>query len=183
MKQPVQVVFRGMEPSDAIEQAVRQRVEHLERFDPNAMACRVVVDQHHMHRQQGRPFGVTIELTTPGIDLVVNRVEHVEFPVALREAFDAMKRRLEDAVRERRGDEKHHAQELRGEVARLNAAEGFGFVVTSDGQEYYFGRENLASGRFDQLQPGTPVQFIAEPAGEGWQAKRISLGKRQVEHG
>lgn len=108
MKQPVQVVFRDMEPSDAIEAAVRRRVEHLDRFDPHAMACRVVVDQRHRHRQQGRPFGVSIELTTPGVVVMVDRVEHEEFAVALREAFDAMTRRLEDAVQERRGDEKRH---------------------------------------------------------------------------
>jgi cold shock CspA family protein len=107
-------------------------------------------------------------------------VQDEDVYVALRDAFDDMKRQLEDAVRQRRGDEKEHARELHGEVVRLNDEEGFGFIRTPDGDEYYFGRDNLASGRFEQLKPGMPVQFIAEQAAEGPQAKRVSLGKHQV---
>jgi cold shock CspA family protein len=62
----------------------------------------------------------------------------------------------------------------------VNDAEGYGFIRTPDGQEYWFGRHNLASGRFEQLQEGTAVQFIAELAAEGPQAKRVSLGKHHV---
>jgi cold shock CspA family protein len=120
---------------------------------------------------------VRIDLTVPGHELVVDRVENEDVHVALRDAFDDMKRRLEDVVRQRRGDEKQHARELHGEVVRLNDAEGFGFIRTPDGNEYYFGRDNLASGRFETLQVGTAVQFIAEVAAEGLQAKRVSLGK------
>jgi ribosomal subunit interface protein len=180
MKQPLQITFHGMERSDAVEDAVRRRCEHLERFASDIMSCRVVVDQMQMHQQQGRPFGVRIDLTLPGRELVADRVQDEDVHVALRDAFDDMKRRLEDAVRQRRGAEKSHPRELHGEVARLNDAEGFGFIRTPDGQEYWFGRDNLASGRFEQLQEGTPVQFIAELAAEGPQAKRVSLGKHQV---
>jgi ribosomal subunit interface protein len=180
MKQPLQITFHGMQPSDAVEDAVRRKCEHLERFATDIMSCRVVVDLQEQRQRQGRPFGVRIELTLPGRDLVVNRVRNEDVYVALRDAFDDMKRQLEDTVRQRRGDEKEHARELHGEVARLNDEEGFGFIRTPDGEEYYFGRDNLASGRFEQLKPGVPVQFIAERAAEGPQAKRVSLGKHQV---
>ena len=48
---------------------------------------------------------------------------------------------------------------------------------TPDGEEYYFGRDNLASGQFSKLSVGTAVQFIGKVAGEGLQAERVSLGK------
>lgn len=177
MKQPVQITFHGMDRSDAVEDAVRKRVEHLDRFASDVMSCRVVVDLLQKHKHQGRPFGVRIDLTLSGHELVVDRVEHEDVYVALRDAFDDMTRQLEDVVRQRRGDEKQHPRELHGEVVRLNDDGGFGFIRTADGQEYYFGRDNLASGRFEQLQIGTAVQFIAELAAQGPQAKRVSLGK------
>jgi ribosomal subunit interface protein len=177
MKQPLQIVFHGMDRSDALEDAVRRKVDHLERFAGDILACRVVLDEVQKHKHQGRPFGVRIDLTVAGRELVVNRVEHEDVHIALRDAFDDMKRQLEDAVRQRRGDEKQHARELHGEVARLNPAEGFGFIRTPDGQEYYFGRDNLTSGRFEELEPGPAVQFIADVAARGPQAKRVSLGK------
>jgi ribosomal subunit interface protein len=179
MKQPLQITFHGMERSDALEDAVRKKAEHLERFASDIMACRVVVDLLQKHKHQGRPFGVRIDLTLPGHELVVDRVEHEDVYVALRDAFDDMKRQLEEVVRQRRGDEKQHPRELHGEVVRLND-EGFGFIRTPDGEEYYFARDNLASGRFEHLEIGAKVQFIGEVAAEGRQAKRVSLGKHGV---
>lgn len=180
MKQPLQINFHGMDRSDALEDAVRRRAEHLERFAADIMSCRVVVDLLQKHRHQGQPYGVRIDLTVPGHELVVDRVENEDVYVALRDAFDEMKRQLQDLVRQRRGDQKQHPRELHGKVVRLNDAEGFGFIRTPDGEEYYFGRDNLASGRFEELVEGTAVQFIAEAAGEGWQAKRVSLGRHSV---
>lgn len=177
---PLQIVFHDLTPSEAVEAAVRRHCAHLERFAGDIMSCRVVVAQAQKHQHQGRPFTVTIALTLPGRELVANREANEDVYVALRDAFDDMKRQLEDAVRRRRGDEKAHPQPLHGEVARLEAGQGFGFIRTPDGQEFYFGPDNLASGRFEDLQPGMPVQFIAAWAAEGPQAQRVSLGKHQV---
>jgi ribosomal subunit interface protein len=180
MRQSLQITFRGMEPSEAVEDAARKKAEHLDQFAGDIMACRVVVELAQKHQHQGRPYAVRIDLTLPGHELVIDRVQDEDVYVALRDAFDAMKRKLEDVVRQRRGDEKQHPRELHGEVLRLNAEEGFGFIRTPDGQEYYFDRGNLASGRFEQLQEGQPVQFIAEVADEGPQAKRVSIGKHRI---
>jgi ribosomal subunit interface protein len=180
MQQPVQINFLGMERSDAVEAAVRRKVEHLERLADHLIACRVVIDLLQKHKHQGQPFGVRINLTLPGHELVVNRVEDQDVYVALRDAFEDVERQLAGVLQQRRGEAKQHARELHGEVVRLNDDEGFGFVRTPDGEEYYFGRTNLASGRFEQLQVGTAVQFIAEIAAEGPQAKRISVGKHRV---
>lgn len=180
MKAPVQIVFHGLERSEALEGAVRDKVAYLEHLSGEIMSCRVVVDLEQKHKHQGDPFGVRIDLTLPGRELVVDRVQHEDVHVALRDAFDAMKRQLEDAVRQRRGFEKEHARELHGEVVRLDAEGGFGFIRTADGQEYYFARDNVAGGHFTRVEVGTAVQFIAEPAGEGMQAKRVSLGRHHT---
>jgi ribosomal subunit interface protein len=124
MKQPLQITFHGMEKSNAVEDAVRRKCEHLERFADDIMSCRVVVDQMQLHKHQGRPFGVSIDLTRPGCELVVDRVEDEDVYVALRDAFDIMKRRLEDTVRQRRGDEKVHAPDAAPPVRQTAATEG-----------------------------------------------------------
>jgi ribosome-associated translation inhibitor RaiA len=110
MQPMLQTVFRGMEPSPTIEARVRGQVAVLERFAKDIVSCRVVIEQHHLHQHQGRPFAVSIELTTPGGQLVVNRAENPAFDVALHDAFNRMQRRLEDAVRRRRGDVKLHTR-------------------------------------------------------------------------
>ncbi len=108
MKIPVHIQFHGVEASDALELSVREHAHKLESFAPDIMACRVAIDLAQKHQHQGRPFGVRIDLTVSGHELVVNRVQHEDVYVALREAFDNMKRQLEDVVRQRRGQVKQH---------------------------------------------------------------------------
>jgi ribosomal subunit interface protein len=174
---PVRVQFHGLKSSAAIEQYVRDHTQKLASWAPTIIACRVAIELEHKHAHQGRPFNVRIDLTVPGHELVVNRVRHEEVYVALREAFDDMKRQLEDLVRKRRGQTKQHAVPLHGEVVRLDGDRDFGFIRTPDGDEYYFSRDNLADTPFEHLQTGASVQFLPEVAGEGRQAKRVSLGK------
>lgn len=112
MKIPVHILFHGMKHSDALEASARTHAGKLEAFAPDIIACHVSIDLEEKHRHQGRPVGVRIDLTLPGHELVVNRVQHEDANVALREAFDNMTRQLEDVVRKRRGQVKQHASTL-----------------------------------------------------------------------
>lgn len=116
MKLPVHILFHGMEHSDALATSAREHAHKLESFAPDIMACHVGIDLAQKHQHQGRPFGVRIDLTIPGHELVVNRVQNEDVNVALRDAFDNMKRQLEDVVRKRRGQVKQHAAPPRDEI-------------------------------------------------------------------
>lgn len=48
---------------------------------------------------------------------------------------------------------------MHGQIARLAPERGFGFVVADDGQEYFFHRSALKATRFEDLAPGTAVDF------------------------
>lgn len=99
MMQAPDIRFVGMESSEALEAAARERIAKLEQFCPQIMACHVVIDLPHRHSTQGRQFSVRVDLTLPGRELAVSRVEHQDVYVALREAFDNMKRQLEETMR------------------------------------------------------------------------------------
>lgn len=102
MRQPLQITFHGMQRSDALEDTVRRQCLHLERLADDIVACRVVVELAHKHQRQGRAFGVRIDLTLPGRELTVDRADHEDAHVAVREAFDDMRRQLEGVVQQRR---------------------------------------------------------------------------------
>jgi hypothetical protein len=53
--------------------------------------------------------------------------------------------------------------------------------ASTDGDEYWFGPENVAGTPFEHIEVGAEVQFISEVAAEGRQAKRITLGKHRFE--
>ncbi len=68
---PVQITFRHMESSPAVETRVRELANHLGTFSDRIQGCRVVVDSPHRHHHQGKVFNVKVQLTLPGDDVVV----------------------------------------------------------------------------------------------------------------
>ena len=109
MNKPLQVLFHGLDRSDAVEDHVREKVTKLEHLFPQITACRVTIALPHQHHQQGKRFDVRIDVSVPGKELVVNRDHGDEdMYITLRDAFDAAKRQLDDHVRASRGEVKHH---------------------------------------------------------------------------
>jgi ribosomal subunit interface protein len=96
MKLPVQITVRDVDASDAVEARIREKAADLERFHPHIVSCRVVVERGAKHKHQGKPYVVRLDIGVPGSEIVVNRDEHEDVYVALRDAFDAAKRQLED---------------------------------------------------------------------------------------
>jgi len=180
MKTPLQITFRGFERSDALETHIREKADKLETFFEPIMSCRVVVELPHQHKNQGKAFNVRVDIGVPGSEIVVNRDQHEDVYVALRDAFDAARRQLEDYGRRLRRETKTHPQEYTGLVARLFPEEGYGFIRRADGNELYFSFDNLVNTTFDQVKTGDEVKFIEEMAAEGPQAKRVSIGQHHI---
>lgn len=108
MQLPLQITIRGVEHSDALEAHIREKAGKLDEFFSHIMSCRVVVEMPHKHHQQGKNFTVRIDIGVPGNEIVVNHDHAKDVYVALRDAFDAAKRQLEDYARKIRGDVKTH---------------------------------------------------------------------------
>lgn len=114
MRIPLEVTFRHMEPSPAAEARIAEKVAKLEQIYSQITRCHVVIEAPHEHHRQGKLFHVTLDITVPGSEIVINRGHnhqshaHEDVYVAIRDVFDAAKRRLEEYARQQRGDVKHH---------------------------------------------------------------------------
>jgi ribosome-associated translation inhibitor RaiA len=114
MEKPVEISFANVQPSPAIEKAIRERAAKLERFYDRIVSCRVVFEALQKKHRKGNLFQVKIFLVVPGREIVVDRTgpkdhAHEDWKVALRDAFDAATRQLEEHARKLRGDVKTHA--------------------------------------------------------------------------
>ena len=178
MKQALEVRFLGLEPSPAVEAAAREKAAKLDQFRGDLMSCRVTIELAHKHKHQGQPYAVRIDVTVSDQELCIDRVQNEDVYVALRDAFDAMKRQLEDSARRARGQEKLHAPQLHGQVVRVSNEDRCGFVRSAEGDEYWFGPDNVSGMPWEHLQVGAEVRFIPELAAEGRQAKRVSVSRR-----
>ena len=188
MQVPLQITFRHMDTSEAAAARIRERAAELERFFDRIISCRVVVECRHPRRQQGNLFRARVDLKVPGREIVVGRDPaahraHEDVYVAIRDAFDAARRLLEDHVRGRRGEVKLHAVPDHGRIVRFLPEQNCGFILSADGTEIYFHRNSVANGGFDKLAVGDEVRFVAQhsESAEGPQASTVvPLGKHHL---
>ncbi len=178
MQLPLQISFHHMEPSEAIEAVIRNRAAHLDTFAGDIMSCRVVVEPAGKHHRNGNLYEVRIDLTVPGEEIAVTRepsahTAYRDIRVAIRDAFDAARRKLEDYVRRRRGAVKALETPPHARVSKLCPEEGYGFLQTPDGREVYFHRHSVLHEGFDDLQVGTEVTFVEEEGKKGPQASTV----------
>ncbi|HSD61137.1 MAG TPA: HPF/RaiA family ribosome-associated protein [Burkholderiales bacterium] len=108
MQRPLDITFRDVPHSDSLEADIRDKVSKLEALYPHVTGCHVVVEMPHKHNHQGREFVVRVDVKVPGGELVINHEHNADAHVAVRDAFDAAKRKLQDYARRQRGDVKHH---------------------------------------------------------------------------
>jgi len=110
---PMQITWRDMEKSDAVEASVREHAKKLDQFCDHIMSCRVVIEAPHHHKNKGNNFHISIDITAPGKEIAVSRdpsktQAHEDMYVAIRDAFNAARRQVQNYVRKQRGDVKAH---------------------------------------------------------------------------
>ena len=193
---PLQISFRKMKPSEAVEARVREEVAKLETFYKGIMHCRVVVELPHRHHKSGDLYHVRIDMTVPGAELVVKRepslqaslrqvdtekqsksyeahAAHKDVFVVIRDAFKEARRQLQDYARRMRGQTKAHVSQPSGRVSKLFPEEGYGFLETADGTEIYFHKNSVLNDAFNRLTIGKRVTFSEELGEKGAQASTV----------
>jgi len=202
MQLPATITFRGIESTPALEAEIRRRIEKLGTYHSAIMGCRVLVELAQRHHETGNRYHVRIDLTVPGEEIVVAHEaslhataqdtavtksrkqdepdparKHVQ--VAIREAFDITRRRLQDCARRQRGAVKTSVRQPHGRVVRMFPGNEYGFIEAQDGHEVYFQRTSVLNNAFNRLTVGTEVAFVEEPGEKGPQASTVKLTRRR----
>jgi ribosomal subunit interface protein len=105
MQVPLELSTRRITLSPALEADLRKRATKLERHFDRITSCRIAVERPSNHHNEGGPYRVRLDITVPGSELVANK-EAEDLNTAIREAFDAAERQVEEFSRRRRGEVK-----------------------------------------------------------------------------
>ncbi len=186
MQLPLQITFRNLDRSDAIEARILKCAEKLNQFHDRIMSCRVAVEALHKHHRHGNRYHVRVDVTVPGSELVSSREpeEHHAYTdvyVAIRDAFDAVRRQLDGYGRRQSGQIKAHAIPPHGRVVELISDDDYGRIETPDGRLVYFHRNSMVDADFNKLQIGAEVRFAEEMGEHGLQASTVHVvGKHHI---
>lgn len=176
METPLEIAFEHVDQSDAVEGRVRNEVEKLEQFYGRLTAGRVVISRPQRRRHKGDIYDVRIQLALPGApDVVVSRKPgnvhaHTDIYIAIRDAFQAARRQLQDTSNVRQGNVKVHEEPPHGTITEIVPDPGHGMIETADGRAIYFHRNAVADGKFEALSVGMAVRFAEDRGDKGPQA-------------
>jgi cold shock CspA family protein/ribosome-associated translation inhibitor RaiA len=184
---PLQITFHDVDKSEALETKIREVATKLDQFHESIMSCRVVVEAPHRRHRTGKLYHLRIDVSVPGKELVVDREPgdrdaHEDPYVMVRDAFDAMERKIKDYDRRRHGEVKTGAAAPHARVSKLFPDEGYGFIETFDGQEIYFNSKSVLNDAFRRLKVGMEVRFKEEMGEKGPQASTVDLVGKEAGH-
>lgn len=180
MQTEPRVSFDDIPVNEAVREAALEHIDGLEAVFDRISGCHVVIAQPHRHKRGGRLYSVRIDLSVPGAEIVVNHDHprdhaHEDVSVAMRDAFAAARRRLEDHVRRLQGAVKTHVSPALGRVTQVFPLQGYGFLATPEGREIWFHRNALGEHDFRSLEIGSQVHFSEEQGDQGPQAAHVRL--------
>jgi cold shock CspA family protein/ribosome-associated translation inhibitor RaiA len=206
---PLQITFRNMTPSAAIERRITEKAAKLKLFCNRIVSCRVTVEAPHRHHRKGKSYQVRIDLTVPGDELLIRhtakdleplkvasageletelharrepnkRAAHEDLYVAIRDTFNAAGRKLQDYARRRSLANKLHKTSARGRIVKLFPEERYGFLETVDDREVYFHGNSVLEPGYEHLTVGSQVHFTEEEGEKGPQASTVRIAGRRA---
>jgi cold shock CspA family protein/ribosome-associated translation inhibitor RaiA len=189
---PLEIAFHGMNPSAEVESLIAAHVNHLERYYPHLIGCRVSVEIPHKQHRHGNVPEVHIVIRVPGHEIAISREPHKaklrrtapNVHTAITDAFRAAEKRLLDFKQQQYGEVKAKEMPIHGYIAQLIAEKNYGFIATGNGEELYFHRNAVADGGFDELREGDAVQYSVvigdkgPSAGRVWRTMEATISQR-----
>lgn len=179
MKTPVQITYRDIKHSSSVNEHIQEKAEKLSKFSDNIISCQVVIEMVSKHQHSGDLYNTRVNITVPGHEFISTHNHDENMYITIRDAFSDVMRQLEEHMRMLRGHVKHHAELIEGKVARL-FEDGFGFIETANGNEYYFNEDSVVHPQFKRLKLGETVHFIEHLGDQGMRAHRVSANRRHA---
>ncbi|RYY74830.1 MAG: ribosome-associated translation inhibitor RaiA [Gammaproteobacteria bacterium] len=101
MKPAVDVLYRDLEASPALNEIISKKLEKLNRYSDQIIHSRVVLDTPHNHKHKGKQFRASIEIDIKGHPIAVAQ-DNESIHVAVRDAFITAERKVKQiAARQR----------------------------------------------------------------------------------
>ncbi|MBI2785666.1 MAG: HPF/RaiA family ribosome-associated protein [Legionella longbeachae] len=174
---PIHIVFSNFKHSQAIETNARNHAGKLGKYFDRIMNCKMSIETHH-HHHKGKIFHVRIDLIVPNAELIVNRDliqnhAHEDVYVAIRDAFQAMTRKLKKYAHKQRGEIKYHEPALEGRILEIAPIADYGFIETTNGRRLRFTSKSVIDHDFNKLELGSKVTFVEARSNDGAAASTV----------
>ncbi len=188
MRLPLEVTYRGLDASAAMDALIREQAERLRRFHRHLIACRVTLETTHKNGEADAiSYRVRVELSLPGDPIIASHDRSHHQPnfdpyAAIRQAFGVAERQLKSRTGRRKSRRRHSQGAPIARVDRLFADLGYGFLQTMDGQHIYFHENSVVDVAFEDLNTGDSVHYEMTQGEDGPQATTVRPASTMPPH-
>jgi len=175
----LQIEGRHVEIRKSWQDKIEVEKDRLVRHHPGLVHnLRVAIESTKAHKEGG--FEVRVVATVPNDTIIVKRKGEDVKPTLVK-AFDNLGLQLKELQRKRRltvkGHESNGVSAAAGRIKSVSPGESFGFIITGDGQEYYFHENAVKDVAIDKLNEGDAVTFGMTEGEKGPSASWVKLVK------
>lgn len=93
MKSAVDVVYRDLASSTAINETITKKIEKLNRYTDQIVHSRIVLDTPHNHKHKGKQFRASLEIDLKGSPIAITQ-DNESIHLAIRDAFITAERKI-----------------------------------------------------------------------------------------
>ena len=101
MKPAVDVLYRDLEFSPALNEVISKKLEKLNRYSDQIIHSRVVLDTPHNHKHKGKQFRASIEIDIKGHPIAIAQ-DNESIHLAVRDAFISAERKVKQIAARKR---------------------------------------------------------------------------------
>jgi ribosomal subunit interface protein len=101
MKPAVDVLYRDLESSPALNEMISKKLEKLNRYSDQIIHSRVVLDTPHNHKHKGKQFRASIEIDIKGHPIAIAQ-DNESIHLAVRDAFISAERKVKQITARKR---------------------------------------------------------------------------------
>ncbi|MBK8187513.1 MAG: ribosome-associated translation inhibitor RaiA [Cellvibrio sp.] len=101
MKPAVDVVYRDLDSSAALNEIISKKLAKLTRYSDQILRSRVVLDAPHNHKHKGKQYRASIELDIKGHPFAVTQDDE-SIHIAVRDAFCTAERKVKELTSRQR---------------------------------------------------------------------------------
>jgi ribosomal subunit interface protein len=101
MKPAVDVLYRDLDFSPALNEVISKKIDKLNRYSDQIIHSRVVLDTPHNHKHKGKQFRASIEIDLKGHPIAVTQ-DNESIHLAVRDAFNSAERKIKQITARQR---------------------------------------------------------------------------------
>ena len=182
MKSALELTFRDVSRTPAIDRLIHNKIDKLEIIYDHIISCHLAVERPQRHLKTGNPYRVRLEIRVPhGNDIIATHESgqgdmHLSLETVIRDVFENGMRQLKKLGEKQRDNTKRHlTRDTSGIIIEIQPERDHGFLRAHDGRRVYFHRNSVINYDFDELNIGASVRFEPDMGVEGAHARSVYI--------